>query len=83
MLSLWQMARGRLVAGIVAGIMIFLGWLGFGEISGEDVDTITALASAFVNFLGFVSYGLYHLWTTKRKLQRGEVAQENLEKLRI
>lgn len=82
MLSLWQMAKGRLVAGVVAGLMIFLSWLGFGELTEQDISTVNALASAVVNFLGFVAYGLFHLWTTKRKLQRGEVAQENIDRFR-
>lgn len=81
MLSLWNMLKGRLVGATVAGLLIFLGWLGIAEFTDNDMEVVTAFANAAVNFLGFVGYALLHLYTAKRKVENGRVAEENVDRI--
>lgn len=84
MISLWQMVKGRIAGAIAAGLVGLLGLLGLSELIGlEEIAAIEAIANGFVTILSFIAYGVYHQWATKRKLQNGELAQENVEKLYV
>lgn len=81
MLSIWTMAKGRIIAAIVAALLGGLALIGFDVVSAETINAVTVFATALVTFVQFLAYGVFHLFVTKRKLTRGDVAEENIEQL--
>jgi uncharacterized protein (DUF58 family) len=82
MLSLWQMLKGRAIGAIVAALLAGLSLLGFDVVAETTIEQATIFATAIVTFFQFLGYSLFHTIITKRKLERHQIAQENLDRLR-
>ena len=81
MISLWNMLKGRIIAAIAAAILSALAMAGFDVVSEETITSVTVFATALVTFVQFLVYAFFHTLMTKRKLERGETAVENLPRL--
>lgn len=81
-LSFFQMAKGRIIATLVATLLSVLALLGIDVLSETTINQVTVFVTAFVTFIQFLGYSLFHLFITKRKLENHQVAQENLDRLR-
>ena len=77
----WEMAKGRIIAALVAWLVLALGRMGFAAVEGADLDVVTAFVSSTVEFLAFAGYGAFHIYKEKRKLDRGEVVPSRVERL--
>jgi uncharacterized membrane protein len=81
MLSLWTMARGRIVAALVAGLVTVLAALGVAQLTPEEAVLVETLAAGVVNALALLAYGLYHIWRERRQLLAGEIVPSRIERL--
>lgn len=79
--SLWAMARGRVAAALVAAIVFVLTQIGVVALTPEDMVEVQNLASGLSWFFGTATYGLFHIWREKKKLDRGEIVPSRVESL--
>lgn len=80
-MSIWSMARTRLVSALVGLIVAGLAWAGLEEVTPELRESVQGLAEALVTFVFYTSTTLFRTYMEKRALERGEVVPSRVEKI--
>lgn len=76
MFNLWNMVKGRIAAWLVA---VIVGAFSFIQLSPEHLDLIEAFVNSVLALLPLLVYAIGHVFSTKRKLDKGKIAVENVD----